>query len=287
MDVVDYVDVVQGDVVNTKRDMRLCLLPNLDANIRSNAFPHEISKDTDVCIVAYSVKTNVRVGLMLPNEWYNQNCQIDQHEKVKLLRDGSHMEVAMTFHKDDAAQTEITGGVPGPWQDGAQSTTQFLSIQKPEPGSESSSDDGKARKDCVAEVTFSFRFTTVGSFIPDSNTTTRFFLRFSELRLGMHVDTEPFRLVTRKDKTRIETGEPVMPERPRWGPKLMLPLVGFDEHVNTIQKLLEVVNQLTAAQNIYVPVPAIQSALYEVNQAIISLQTVHQAAGPLVPMTQE
>ena len=212
-------------------DMCLCLLPNI---VTHNAgFPHDVVKDdrsnTGVPLQACTVKTIVRVGARLPAE---RLIESQQGPRLKPGPDGHDLEVTMTVHLADTGREvtnaditgtiSATGGVmPAQLFEQGTLSTKRLGTSKPPPESEDDPApwrEGAARDMCAAEVEFAFRF----KFTPASNLKgfdkdTRIFLRFSLAQLGLHVETERFRLVAKRDRSREKWPDPHLP-RPAWGP---------------------------------------------------------------------
>ena len=217
-----------------KPDTCLCLLPNIVKN--NTSFPHDVitdaSSNTGVPLQACTVLTIVRVGARLPAEWLIES----QHgpPRLKPGPDGHDLEVTMTVHVAETgheiANADISGTLsankgkePAQLFEQGTLTTKRLSTSRPKLESEDDPApwrEGAARDMCAAEVEFAFRF----NFTPQGNLKglkcnahTKIFLRFSMAQLGLHVETEPFRLVAHRDKKRPKWPDPHLP-RPVWGP---------------------------------------------------------------------
>ena len=220
-------------MANAKPDMCLCLLPNLVTN--NTGFPHDMLRDarsnTGVPLQACTVLTYVRVGARLPAE---RLIESQQGPRLKPGPDGHDLEVTMSVHLAatgrEVTNADITGTISAnkgkePAQLFEQGTlsTKRLSTDKPLPESEDDPApwrEGAARDACAAEVEFAFRFkfTPAGNLKGlKCNTQTRVFLRFSMAQLGLHVETEQFRLVAKRDDTREKWPDPHL-LRPVWGP---------------------------------------------------------------------
>ena len=220
-------------MANAKPDMCLCLLPNLVTN--NTGFPHDVLRDarsnTGVPLQACTVLTYVRVGARLPAE---RLIESQQGPRLKPGPDGHDLEVTMSVHLAatgrEVTNADITGTISAnkgkePAQLFEQGTlsTKRLSTDKPLPESEDDPApwrEGAARDACAAEVEFAFRFkfTPAGNLKGlKCNTQTRVFLRFSMAQLGLHVETEQFRLVAKRDDTREKWPDPHL-LRPVWGP---------------------------------------------------------------------
>ena len=64
-------------------------------------------------------------------------------------------------------------------------------------------DGGEARAACVAEATFEFTFNvTSDADISGGNTATMFWMRFTVEGTDLYVESDPFRLVAKKDPVR-------------------------------------------------------------------------------------
>ena len=155
----------------------LCILPNLPTHTIN--FPHQT--DTDgTFIQTKTVKTIVRVGQLLP---------------------AASMRLSMSLHDGTG---EITPGrvISGkPIYNGKDnSMTQEMRPEKPP---QDESDGGVAREACVAEATFSFKFSVTAAQTVSGSTQSRVWLRFSvDGSPNLYVETRPFRLVAKKDEAR-------------------------------------------------------------------------------------
>ena len=296
--------LVPAAPADDKPEMCLCLLPNIVEH--STSFPHDMVKDeqtnTGLPLQACTVKTVVRVGVRLTDEWLiaNPNGSL----RLKTGPNGHELEVTMTVHQAstgrEVTNADISGFISATggrqhaslFESGTLAT-QRLSMAKP---SEASENDpapwraGAAREMCAAEVTFAFRF----KFTPQSNLTgcdrdTKLFLRFSTNFLGLHIETEHFRLVAKRDRNRVQMGEP--PARPLWGPpptvQPSLPVGGNpldDARTQLLEAEASLIKSLTGGHaGVQEALVLVQQAQSRLNAAGGDEQPLAVAAEPVLP----
>ena len=158
----------------------LCILPNLEMN-RIN-FPHETETDGTL-ILTKTVNTAVRVG-------YSGSLPT------------ASMQVTMSMHDGSGGITanRVTTGKPM-YKGSSNSLTQKMKTEVPPQPDLDSAGSGVARGACVAEATFMFKFSVTASHVRGNSTNTPVWLRFTvEGAPNLYVETEPFRLVAKKDE---------------------------------------------------------------------------------------
>ena len=167
--------------------MQLRLLPNLSKH--AIGWPHQTQPDGTI-IQATTVKTVVRVGLVVAgNEALPQPIQC-----IMSLQNSTGEIVAGPPSLDK--KTQLFKGLDGG------STTREL---RPGKVAGEETDGGVARAECLAETTYDFRLgiTPARDMVGGTKEST-VFLRFSLVgRPDVFVDTEPFRLLVKKDPTRV------------------------------------------------------------------------------------
>ena len=167
--------------------MQLRLLPNLSKH--AIGWPHQTQPDGTI-IQATTVKTVLRVGLAVAgNEVLPQPIQC-----IMSLQNSTGEIVAgpPSLFKKTRLFNALDGG----------STTREL---RPGKAAGDETDGGVARAECLAETTYDFRFgiTPARNMVGGTKDST-VFLRFSLVgHPDVYVDTEPFRLLVKKDPTRV------------------------------------------------------------------------------------
>ena len=158
----------------------LCILPNLEMN-RIN-FPHETETDGTL-ILTKTVNTAVRVG-------YSGSLPTASMQVTMSMHDGS----------GEITANRVTTGKPM-YNGSSNSLTQKMKTEVPPQPDLDPAGSGVARGACVAEATFMFKFSVTASQVHGNSTKTPVWLRFTvEGAPNLYVETEPFRLVAKKDE---------------------------------------------------------------------------------------
>ena len=160
----------------------LSILPNLLKD--KNNWPHQTDSDGN-CIQTKTVLTIVRVGLKGP-----------------LPATPVRVTMSLLDAAGEITAVRITAG-KRLYNESTNSMTQEMRPAAPD--SEAESDGGEARRACVAEATFSFKFSmTSQQDIIGATKDTPVWLKYvAEGTPDLNVCTEPFRLLARKEKLRV------------------------------------------------------------------------------------
>ena len=158
----------------------LCILANLELH-RLN-FPHETEADGTL-ILTKTVNTAVRVG-------YSGSLPTASMQVTMSMHDGS----------GEITANRVTTGKPM-YNGSSNSLTQKMKTEVPPQPDLDPAGSGVARGACVAEATFMFKFSVTASQVHGNSTKTPVWLRFTvEGAPNLYVETEPFRLVAKKDE---------------------------------------------------------------------------------------
>ena len=163
--------------------MPLCFLPNLQKHSRN--FPHQLDADK-IFVQVKTMKTVFRIGHIGPLPTASTQVTMS-------LRDGS----------GEITAARITSGqlLYKPPVSSNSMTRELRSDVRVLPVDES--DGGKKRAACVAEATFEFTFNvTSDADISGGNTATKYWMRFTVEGTDLYVESDPFRLVAKKDPVR-------------------------------------------------------------------------------------